>query len=118
SLIFIVCGADKAWGLHRSVGNRAALSKKQKRECGRPAICRPHSRTPSPPSPSARTPQPRRWWRSSYAIDAYLRKEPILTTCEAERTHARTPRFFWNLQTPPTWTTSVETLAVKTLPPG
>ena len=123
SPISIVCGADKAWCLHRSVENRAALSKKQKRE-------RAHQKVTydlPPALQDAVTAIAKREDTSAsqrvalflaYAVDAYLRNEPILTTGLAERTHAGTPRFSWNLQTPPTWTTSVETLAVKTLPPG
>jgi hypothetical protein len=54
----------------------------------------------------------------SYALDAYVRKDAALVAGMAERTHAATPRFSWNLHTPPAWTAAVESLAAERLPPG
>ena len=109
--------------LHGSVENRAALSKKQKRDRARqkatydlpPALQDAIGAIAKREDTSASQVVA---LFLAYAADAYLRKEPILTAGLAERTHAGTPRFSWNLQTPPSWTASVESLAAESLPPG
>ena len=109
--------------LQGSVENRAALTKKQKRDRSRQKA----TYDLSPGLQDAVSAVAQREDTSSsqivalclaYALDAYVRKDPTLTAGMAERTHAATPRFSWNLHTPSAWTAAVESLAAETLPPG
>lgn len=109
--------------LQGAVENRAALTQKQKRDRSRQKA----TYDLSPALQDAISAVAKREDTSSsqivsiflaYALDAYLRKDAALTAGMAERTHAATPRFSWNLHTPPAWTAAVESLAAEHLPPG
>ncbi len=113
--------------LQGAVENRAALTRKQKRD-----RARSKATYDLPPAlQRAVAVVARREDTSSsqvvamclaYALAAYLGEEPGLMTGLSQRRPARTPRFSWNLEVPEAWQAAVARLSQEggeeTLPPG
>ncbi|RME52544.1 MAG: hypothetical protein D6790_18570 [Caldilineae bacterium] len=109
--------------LTSAVENRAALSKRQKRDRARTKAT--YDLDPTLQQAIAATSKELDTSASqvvalfmAYALDAYARREPGLLEGLQDRTRSRTPRFSWDLHAPETWRRSVEETAQKQLPTG
>ena len=111
--------------LQDSVENRAALTKKQKRDRTRKKAT--YDLPPEIQDAVTEIAQKEDTSTSqivdiflAYAVEQYQQKEERIIEGMADRSPSRTPRFSWNLQIPPDWLQAVETVAgaAEDLPPG